>query len=421
MRRSRAGAELIGLADKTGLINAAARWICITRKDAPDRSASRGSLNENALIRIRLPLLLERYIVREIVAPQATVCAVLVTIFTGYSMTRFLNDVVNGLLSIHLVAVLVMLRVLISLEVLLPATLYLGIIFALGRLYADGEILAMEATGIGRKKIIKAVLLLALPVAVIVAGLSLYGRPWAYAKIYEVESNARKEFDFSKIEAGRFYELGKKLVFFTEKFDSRDQQAYNVYIWRTTSRGRDVTFARRAYHQIISGQESIIFVNGCHYQLDLEKNRNHMVAFEKNIMHLKPVSIPYKYRRKAASIASLHGSDNPEDIAEFQWRLSTGPATVLLALLALPLSRVGSRRGKYAKANIAVILFFIYYNFSLIAKTWVETRVIPAMPGIWWIHLLLAATVLILSGCSDREWPLHRRRRTRRTTRNLSS
>lgn len=357
-------------------------------------------------------LLLERYIIREIAAPQSAICAVLVAVFAGYSATRLLNDAVNGLLSSHAVVLMVLLRVLIALEVLLPVTLYLGVILGLGRLYADGEITAMEAVGVGRGRIVKSVFLLALPIAALVTGLSLYIRPWAYGKIYALEARAQEEFNFSKVEAGRFYEIGQKLVFFAETVDPVKKRARNVRIWETTPKGREVTFAHEAHQRTVAGEKVLVFNNGYHYRLSLEANRDRIVAFEESVLHPKPVVIPCEYRRKAASTTYLSESTVPEDIAESQWRLSTGPATFLLALLAIPLSRLGPRRSKYGKANVAIILFFIYYNLSLIAKNGVENRVVPPRPGIWWVNLLLAALVMVLFFHSEKKWSWRRRRRS---------
>ena len=136
-------------------------------------------------------MILERYILREISAPLVAICAVLIMIFAGHSAVRFLNDAVNGLLSGGTVVALVALKVLIALEVLLPVTLYLAIVLALSRLYADSEITAMEAAGICQGRIIIPILFLALLLAVMVTGLSLFARPWAYKKIYELETGVR--------------------------------------------------------------------------------------------------------------------------------------------------------------------------------------------------------------------------------------
>ncbi len=55
-------------------------------------------------------------------------------------------------------------------------------------------------------------------------------------------------------------------------------------------------------------------------------------------------------------------SDQPRDIAEFQWRLSRPIATILLALIAVPFSRVPPRQEKGEKNYYAAaIVFAIYY------------------------------------------------------------
>lgn len=355
----------------------------------------------NALLphlRSESALILERYIIREILAPLAAIGLVLVTIFSGYSATQFLSDAVNGLLSGRTVAVLVLLKVLIALEVLLPVTLYLATVLALSRLYADSEATAMSASGIGPGRIIKSVFYLALPLALMVGALSLCVRPWAYERLYALEAGAREEFDFAKVEAGRFYELGEDLVFFAEKLDQNRKQARNVYVWKLTPDGREVTFAETARQESGSGRapKSIVFQNGHHYILDAKTDRDRILFFARNVLQLTPGEEVREYRRKSASSALLAGSAASDEIAEFQWRLSTGPATVLLALLAIPLSSTAPRRSRYGKATAAIVLFFLYYNLSLIAKTWVEKQVVAPVPGLWWVVFLLGVLVLVL-------------------------
>lgn len=344
-------------------------------------------------------MILERNIVREITAPLVSVCTVLILIFAGYIAVRFLNDAVNGLLSGETVVVLVALKVIIALEVLIPVTLYLAVVLALSRLHADSEITAMEAVGVGQGRIIAPVLILALILAFMVGVLSLYARPLAYQKIYSLENIGHNEFDIAKVEAGRFYEMGNSLVFFAEELYPGSNQARNVWIWESVHEKREVTTAQDAY-QINGpeeGEKSIVLQNGYHYVLNMESRGDHIVQFQENTIHLKSArNVPAQYRRKAASTDHLARSSNPKDLAEYQWRLSTALSTVLMALLAVPLSRVAPRRSKYGKVTAAIILFFLFYNLSLIAKTWVEKQVVGAFPGIWWVNALLAFLILML-------------------------
>lgn len=327
------------------------------------------------------------------------ICTVLITIFAGYSAVRFLNDAINGLLSGEMVVTLVALKVLIALEVLLPVTLYLAVVLTLSRMYSDYEITALQASGIGQWRIIISVFSLALMLGLVVHQLSLYGRPWAYEKIYELETRGENEFDIAKVEAGRFYEMGKDLVFFAEELDLAKSKASNVWVWQTGPDKRKVTTAKNAYQipGLSEGQKAIVFQDGHHYTLNLKTGSDHLVQFQENTLQLASSRVPpAKYRRKAASTEHLSQSKLPADIAELQWRRSTGISTILMALLAIPLSRVAPRRSKYGKVTAAIILFFVFYNLSLIAKTWVEKRLVAPIPGIWWVTSLHAALVLYL-------------------------
>jgi len=118
-----------------------------------------------------------------------------------------------------------------------------------------------------------------------------------------------------------------------------------------------------------------VFRDGYHYVLNLKSGVDELVQFQRTVFPLESGRTPSSaYRRKAASTAHLARSSASEDVAEFQWRLSTGFSTVLMSLLAIPLSRFAPRSSKYGKVTAAIVLFFVFYNLSLIAKTWVENR-----------------------------------------------
>jgi lipopolysaccharide export system permease protein len=102
------------------------------------------------------------------------------------------------------------------------------------------------------------------------------------------------------------------------------------------------------------------------------------------------------YKAKSASTMALSQSSIPKDLAEFQWRITRPFATILLACLAVPLSRTKPRQGRYSKAIWAVILYAVYFNLTGLAKTWVKDGVVGAIPGLWWPEVLLAITLFIM-------------------------
>jgi len=80
-------------------------------------------------------------------------------------------------------------------------------------------------------------------------------------------------------------------------------------------------------------------------------------------------------------------------VAEFQWRLSTPLSALLLALLAIPLSRSKPRQGRYARMLAALVIYAVYFNLMDVGRTWVE---MGTRQNIWWVPGLLALLVLVL-------------------------
>ena len=104
------------------------------------------------------------------------------------------------------------------------------------------------------------------------------------------------------------------------------------------------------------------------------------------------------YKSKTQSTLALSRSRNRKDLAEFQWRLSTPIATVLLALLAVPMSRSSPRHGRHGRTVLALVVYAVFYNLLSMAKNLVQEGVVGAVPGLWWplvlVSLVLAAMLV---------------------------
>lgn len=345
-------------------------------------------------------MLINRYLNREILTPLVTICAVLVVIFAGYSVTRYLPDAANGLMTGKAVLELVFLRLIVALEVLIPITLYLSVITVLGRMHAESEIIAMQACGLGERSLLLAVLRVSLLFAVLVAGLSLYARPWAYEKSYWLKADAEVNFDFSRLSPGRFHEIGENnYVVFLESLDEHNKRAEGIFIQQRNNKTRKITRAQEAWQEVdqATNEKNIVLRNGYHYEIFEDNSKTRVFGFQNFRLPLVPKQIDtIGYRLKAEPTHVLAASSAPADTAEFQWRISTGFSTILLGLLGIPLSRTAPRRGKSAKVFVAVLIFAVYYNLTAIAKTWVEQGVVGPFPGVWWPHALLAILLVVM-------------------------
>jgi lipopolysaccharide export system permease protein len=315
----------------------------------------------------------------------------LVLVFTGYTFAIKLSEAADGLIPLSVVARLIGLKSVITLEVLLPTALYLSIIAALSRLHRDSEMAAINAAGVGEARVLRSVIFLSVLIAVIVGAISLFARPWAYRQSYQIEAEARAEFDIRKIEPGQFIELqGSKYVLFARHVDKDKGRLQDVFLQSEQGNKIQLIFAQEAFLPPVRAGErrSFEFVNGYNYLLDQLGKQDTTLKFNHMTVYIPADKRDTKYRRRAEPSINLYRSDAPKDIAEFQWRLSTPLATVLLSLLAVPLSRSAPRQSRYHSFIFAILAYVGLFNLTGVARTWVEDGKVQSFPGIWWIYLV---------------------------------
>ncbi len=358
--------------------------------------------------------------------PCFLVAAVLLIIFVGYSLSRFLTQADAGLLNTGEVIRLTLLKALIALEVLLPIALFFGLILGLGTLHNDSEIVAMQASGISESRMIRPVVTLAIPLALVIAVLSIYVRPLAYTQSYQILSIAEASSDIDRIKAGQFYLTrktaesdeaalseetalsGGKAPRSGQKTRSSGDRERAIFVEKiSVDQALDRIFIRTRIDkelQIVSAQTGnfIERPQSSYHLLELNHARifkrvdngpdlfARIDHFTMNVTNEQPE--PPGYKVKSIATAKLALSRKPKDRAEYQWRISTPITTLLLALLAIPLSRSRPRQGRFARLLFAFVIYAAYYNLMGVSETWVKQQVIT---NIWWVPLLLALVVIL--------------------------
>ena len=344
-------------------------------------------------------MVLNRYIRSEIVKPMFLGVGLLLVVFTGYTFAVRLAEAEQDMIPLAVVTQLIGYKAIISMEILLPTALYLSIVTALSRMYRDSEIAAMNAMGAGEPQLMRPVLLLAMLTAAVVGAISLYARPWAYRESYRLEAQAQAEFDINKIEPGHFIELqGSKYVLYARGIDRGRGRLKEVFLQSDQGPRTQVIYAREASLPPAEPGEArnFLFLDGYGYLLDRFGSRDMTLKFNQMAVRIPEIKKDKNYRRKAEPTVNLYHSDAPKDIAEFQWRVSTPALTVLLALLAVPLSRGSPRQGRYHSFIIAILVYAGLFNVTSAARTWVEDGRLSPFPGMWWVYLFPLSLFAVL-------------------------
>lgn len=323
----------------------------------------------------------------------------LIVVFAGYSSAVRLTQAAEGVIQVSTVAQLILLNTVIALEVLLPTALYLSVLAAVGRMHRDSEMVALNAAGVSELRVMAAVFKFAVVMALVVGFLSLFGRPWAYRESYRIEAEAVAEFDIRKMEAGQFIELeDSRYVLFSRDIDREQGRLREVFLQSDEGGRSQVIHAREAYLPPVQlgTARTAEFHDGYAYRLDPDGQKDVTLRFKTLVIHLGADEGDTSYKRKAQATLSLARSDKPRDIAEYQWRLSTPVATVLLALLAVPLSRSAPRQSRFGSSFIAILVYALLFNLISMARNWVEQGRVGTIPGLWWAYAFPALLLVFL-------------------------
>jgi lipopolysaccharide export system permease protein len=346
-------------------------------------------------------LIIDRYISWEIIRPFCTGLGLLVLVFIGYSSAKQLGLAASGQLDMQTAFQLVGLNTLVTLEILMPSALFFSVLAAVGRLYRDAEMNALYAAGISRLRILESVLKLALVVAVITGIISIVGRPWAYRESYRLEAQAAAEFDLKKMATGEFVTMeGSDYIFIADDIDLEQGLHKGVFLQKDHSEGTrtEIIVAESASLPTLNPGQTLSaeFYNGHNYLLDNQARKDISVSFKRMRVQLSNTEAQEQYRRKAETTENLSLSVEPKDIAEYQWRLTTPLATVLLALIAVPLARSAPREPRFRSFFVALGVYIGIFSMTSVMRTWIEQGTLPAFPGLWTAYIVTCVLLVIL-------------------------
>lgn len=342
-----------------------------------------------------------RYILREVVTAWLVVTSVLLIILLANQVAGVLERAAVNQYPKGVVLELIGLGALQNLSLLVPFGLLLGVVFAFGRLYHDSEMAAALACGIGPSRIYAAVGLVAVFVAGGLAWLTLGLAPDATARALSLRNAALRAGQFAPITAGRFRSFGGGNAVVYAQSVNKDGTLGNVFVERNRGATIEVALAQRARHSVTPDgmTHTITLYDGERYEGQPGSPQFRIVHFAE---HTIPVQVPVVAdvvkNLEAQPTPALLNSHDPNKRAELHWRVAMPVSCIVLTLLAVPLSRLRPRQGRYARVWVTVVIYFLYQNLINVGKVWIARGTIPELVGLWWTHaaVVLLALLVIL-------------------------
>jgi lipopolysaccharide export system permease protein len=348
-----------------------------------------------------LGTLLGRYVLREVIAAWLVVTGVLLVLLLAQQIAAVLERAAVNQFPQGVVLQLIWLGALQNLSILVPVGLLLGVVLALGRLYHDSEMAAALACGVAPSKLYLPIAGLSLMVTAFLAWLTLVLAPAATERTLSLRNAAVRAGQFAPITAGKFRTFGgQSAVIYAEEVNA-DGTLGNVFVERNSGPRVEVAVANRARHTVTSDgmTHTITLYNGERFEgVPGSPEWSITKPFRELIV---PVQVPalsdVVKNLDAQTSRALYQSTDLVKRAELHWRIALPMMCVVLTLLAVPLSRLNPRQGRYARIWLAVVIYFVYSNLISAGKVWIAHGTVPEAVGLWWTHaavVLLALTVI---------------------------
>ncbi|MGC3871831.1 LPS export ABC transporter permease LptF [Halomonas sp. GXIMD04776] len=340
-------------------------------------------------------MIIFRYLTREILITMSAVAGVLLLVIMGSRFIRYFTNAAEGDIPASILGTLMLYHLPGFLELILPLAFFLGILLAYGQLYLNSEITVLVACGISPNRLLQVTMLPTLLVTVLVASCSLWltSSGARHNEILLEEQQSR--LDFSSLAPGRFQEFGDGRTAYIEGLNDKQTRMQEVFISERQRREDDtpqtvVTRARSGYQTVDkeTGSRFLVLAEGERYSVEPGLAQAERLEFDTYAVRLsRATEMSELDDAEYATTAELIASDDPEAQAQLQWRISLPLMVPILTLLALPLSKVNPRQGRFAKLLPAIFLHISYLSLLLAALDAIGRGALSATIGMWPIHL----------------------------------
>ncbi len=357
--------------------------------------------------------ILDRYIFQEVLKTFLFGIAAFSAVFIGsgtlFKIAKYITDYGASLQSVAKIFVLGLPNVVIW---TFPMSMLLASLMTFGRLSGSSEITAMKSCGISFRRIATPALFLGLVVSIGAIAFNEYVVPWAntaYSRVlyYEIEGNtgmkSQDHVILKEIKDGNM----QRLVY-ARRYDADSQTLQNVTMQDFDDSGK-VRHVENAAYADWNGSVWTMHDGMIYDIVENEDQSEHVVRFKEQNLPVqanpkrilreqkKPEELTMKELRAEINIMKTQYVDTNKLEAELYQRVSVPMASLIFALIGVPLGLQPTRNSSSAGFAMSVIIIFFYYALMTMGNALARSGAIAPLLAVWIPNIigLIAGAFLI--------------------------
>jgi len=353
-------------------------------------------------------LIVFRYLSKQVLQVMSAVTLIVLIVALTSRFIQYLGDAVAGELASDVLLLLMLYRLPDFLLVIIPLALFLGFLLAYGRMYADNEMMILASGGVSPRRLLLLSTGSAGLALIIVSLLALWLAPWGVRNTEQLKQGQEQLTEVDLIVAGQFQSFGDgRRVTHTERTSGTAEigrSLENVFVAINNAEESPLDAPRimlaetaRPEVDAATGARFMRLENVLQYDGTPGSREFSIGQFDvQSILLPEPTPIDDVLEEATLSTLELLSSSEPAHQAELQWRISVLLLIPVITLIAVPLSHVNPRQGRYSKLVPAALLYATYFVLLQVARDMLADGELSPLIGMWWVHIIFLALGLAL-------------------------
>jgi LPS export ABC transporter permease LptF/LPS export ABC transporter permease LptG len=351
--------------------------------------------------------ILDRYIVREVFRHAILGLIVFTFVFFVPQLVRLMELFVRHTGSSAQILKLFLCLFPGVLVFTVPMATLIGVLLGLGRMSADSEIIALTALGIGRRRILLPVGVLALAGMLLTLAMTIWLGPVSIRTYRGLEAELKTSQISFLVQPRVFDERFPKKVLYVNDVAASGTQWHGIFVAETGGEsGSRLTLAKSAIviAESKEGKLELHLQGGTTHEFSREDpDRYGVTAFGQSDWPIEVSGLSSTQQRHRSnperSFRELFSEKGPgwrEARIELHRRFAFPLACLVFALIAVPLGAQPRRGGRAAGSLLAIILIAAYYLLLVIGTRLAGEGKLPPAGGIWMANAILLILGLTL-------------------------
>ncbi|WP_425918486.1 LPS export ABC transporter permease LptF [Acinetobacter sp. TSRC1-2] len=337
-------------------------------------------------------MIIRRYLVKQVVSTSLVVIALLTLIMMGGRLIKYFGVAAQGRLDVSILFSIIGYRLPEFLTLILPLGFFIGLMLVFGRLYVDHEMAVMNGSGVSRHQLGRLLIPLTVVFLAVQTVLMVWMSPWGLRQFEELTTNQAVRTGFDLVRPKEFISSGPYTIYAGDLSEDRRNLKDVFFYQRAQKPGKpDVMILAKEATRVEVANETASIVDlseGRRYEIFPGKPKYTQAEFQSYRLRLESDA---EAKFESAEVEALpigklwNNRTDPVVASELGWRIFVPFSVVAALILAIALSEVSPRQGRYLKLFPALLIF----ASLIVALMAVKTRVSKDELGIWAYPLVL--------------------------------